>query len=139
MREVMPPKTARETLAPDFWMRQFAQFLRPTLRFVCTGGDQWAESGQDQRLIGAAPRARDPCLEIGIEDLRARLLHLRRENGLGMARRKTTARVRRPGLDEDRPPLRTARQVQWPGHAVIGALVVEGPNACRVGVVSASA
>ena len=56
-----------------------------------------------------------------------------------MARSKTTARVRRTGLDEYRPPLRTAREVQRPGHAVIGALVVDGPNAFRVGVSSAGA
>ena len=33
MREVMPPETARETLAPDVWIRQCAQFLRQPLRF----------------------------------------------------------------------------------------------------------
>src|SRR5262245_13160537 len=69
----------------------------------------------------------------------SRLLHLRSENGLGVARSKTTARVRRTGLDEYRPTLRTAREVQRPGHAVIGAFVVDGLNAFRVGVSSASA
>src|SRR5262249_61457738 len=100
-------------------------------------GDQRTEARQDQRLIGSAPLDPDPRLKIGIEVLSSRLLHLRSENGLGVARCKTTARVRRTGLDEYRPTLRTAREVQRPGHAAIGAFVVNGPNALRVGVSSA--
>ena len=94
MREVIPTETARETLAPGIWICQSAQCLRHPLCFACTGGNQRAEAWQDQRLIGAAPRPRDLRLEIGIEGLCTRLLHLRRENGLGMACSKITACVR---------------------------------------------
>ena len=85
-------------------------------------------------LVGAAAHFLGQPLEVGVECLRRRLLHMRGEHRLGMARGEAAAGVRRAGLDQHRPPLRAARDVERPGDLVEVAGVVDRPDAVRARV-----
>ena len=102
------------------------------LRLGLGRGDHRAEARQDQHLLGRAALGRHQRLQVGVERLRRRLLHMRGEHRLGVPRREAAAGVGRAGLHQHRPALRRARQVQRPGHLVVLALVVDRPDAVRL-------
>ena len=102
-------------------------------------GDHRAQARQDQHLLGLAPLLRHEPLQIGVELLRGRLLHVRGEHRLGVPRGEPAPDVGRSGLHQHRPALRRARQVQRPGHLVVFALVVDRPDAVGLGVAPAGA
>ncbi len=95
--------------------------------------------GRISTCDGIAALLRKQLLQVGIEGLRGRLLQMRGEHRLGVARGELPAGVRGAGLHEHRPALRRARQVQRALHLVVLARVVDRPHALRVGIASAGA
>ena len=62
-----------------------------------------------------------------------------REHRLGVACRKAAAGVGGAGLHQHRPALRTAWQIERPGHLIVLALVLDRPDAVGLGIAPAGA
>src|SRR5262245_63193331 len=63
--------------------------------------------------------------DIGVEFAPGGEVRLRREHGFRRFRRELTAGLRGPGLDDDRPALDRARDVERAAYRQVFALVVE--------------
>ena len=115
----MPAEPAGQPLAPDLGVGKLVRLARQTLRLGLGGRDHRAQARQDQHLLRRSALRCHQRLQIGVERLRGRLLHVRGEHRLGMPRGEAAAGVGRSGLHKYRPALRAARQVQRPGHLVV--------------------
>src|SRR5262249_3754952 len=90
--------------------------------------DDRHDAGQYRQLLGRAAVLRHAPLQIGIGLLGAvQFLH-DREDDIGSARREFQPRGRAAGLDDDRVPLRAARDAHRPLDLKEPALVVERPD-----------
>src|SRR6516225_9607587 len=105
--------------------------------FLCLGlarTDDRHDAGQYRQLLGRATVLRHALLQIGIGLLGAvQLLH-DGEDDIGGARREFQARRRAASLDDDRVPLRAARDVHRPLDLKEPALVVERPDLAVIDV-----
>ena len=96
--------------------------------------DDRHDAGQYRQLLGRATVLRHTPLQIGVGLLGAvQFLH-DREDDIGGARREFQARGRAASLDDDRVPLRAARDVHRPLDLKEPALVVERPDLAVINI-----
>ena len=91
MGKVVPAEPVGQPLQAGPRIGQLVQFLRDPLRFRLGRADGRAEPGQYQDLLRRAPFRRGRGLDLAVEIERRRLLQMRGEDRLGMARREAHA------------------------------------------------
>jgi hypothetical protein len=105
----MPAEASGQALASDLRVGELVDLAREPLRFSLGRGDHRAQARQDQHVLGLASLGFHKRLEVLVERLRGRLLHVGREHRLGVACRKAAAGIGRARLHQHRAALRTAR------------------------------
>ena len=125
----MSAKAPREPLAPDLRIGQLVDLTRQPLRFGFGGGDYRTKARQDQHVLGPASLGSRQLFQVGIKVLRGGFRHMGGEHRIGMPSRELAAGIGRSCLDQHRPSLRTARDVERPRDGIEIAAVLDRPDA----------